>query len=79
MEKEELEKLGAVALADIVHGELIALTALIKKQQEEIDKINSTPNHNLTTFFCEKERLGGYTVARDMLLRFIDEHTAKQK
>lgn len=38
MEKAELEKLGAAALADIVHAELIALDELIDIQQNEIDE-----------------------------------------
>lgn len=73
MEKTELQKLPKAALIDIITSELGALNGLIHDQQETIDKLNSTPNRNLTTLFVEDARLSGYTVARDMLLRFIQE------
>lgn len=73
MDKTELQKLPKTALIDIISSDLGALDALIHDQQETIDKLNSTPNRNLNTFFVEDARLSGYTVARDMLLRFIQE------
>ena len=71
MEKAELEKLGAAALADIVYSELGALNSLIEEQQEAIDKINCKTTRDLGAYFCETSRMSGYTVARDMLLSFI--------
>lgn len=73
MEKAELEKLGAAALADIVHAELIALDELIDIQQNEIDELNKNPNRDINNFFLANERHSGYCVARDMLIRFIRE------
>lgn len=73
MGKEELEMLGASALANIISAEIGALDALINNQKEKINQLNNTPNRNLNTFFVEDARLSGYTVARDMLIRFIQE------
>ncbi|MGM9582711.1 MAG: hypothetical protein ACI3WU_03190 [Phascolarctobacterium sp.] len=73
MDKKELEKLGVAALADIVYSELLALNALIQGQQETINKLDNSPTRDLSVYFCESNRMSGYTVARDMLLRFIKE------
>lgn len=77
MQKTELQKLPKAALIDIISSELGALNALIRDQQEAINKLDASPTRNLDTYFCETNRLSGYTVARDMLLRFIDRHTKK--
>ena len=73
MEKAEWEKLGAAALADIVYSEIVALEALIQNQQEEMDELNSIGNRDINKLFLAKERHSGYCVARDMLIRFIQE------
>lgn len=77
MNEKELEKLPKSALIDIINSELNALKALISNQQTKIDQLNQNPNRDLTNFLIENERLGGYTVARDMLVRFIGEHSKK--
>lgn len=77
MNEKELEKLPKSALIDIINSELNALNALINDQQEAIDKLNNTPNRDLNTFLLENERHSGYCVARDMLVRFIGEHSKK--
>lgn len=74
MNEKELEKLPKSALIDIINSELDALNGLISNQQTKINQLNNTPNRDLTTFLIENERLGGYTVARDMLVRFINEY-----
>ena len=48
-------------------------------QQEAIDKLNNTPNRDLNTFLLENERHSGYCVARDMLIRFINEYIEKKQ
>ena len=79
MNEKELEKLPKSALIDIINSELNALNALINDQQEAIDKLNNTPNRELNTFLLENERHSGYCVARDMLIRFINEHIEKKE
>ena len=74
MNEKELEKLPKSALIDIINSELDALNGLIKNQGEKINQLNNTTNRDLTTFLLESERLSGYTVARDMLIRFINKH-----
>ena len=79
MDKKELEKMPKETLINIIISELDALNGLISNQQTKINQLNNTPNRDLTTFLIENERLGGYTVARDMLLRFINEHIEKKE
>ena len=74
MNEKELEKLPKSALIDIINSELDALNGLIKNQGEKINQLNNTPNRDLTNFLIENERLGGYTVARDMLVNFINRY-----
>lgn len=74
MNEKELEKLPKSALIDIINSELNALKALISNQQTKIDQLNQNPNRDLTNFLIENERLGGYTVARDMLVNFINRY-----
>lgn len=74
MDKKELEKMPKARLVNIITSELDALNGLIKNQGEKINQLNNTPNRDLNTFLLENERLGGYTVARDMLVRFINEY-----
>ena len=73
MNEKELEKIPKSDLIYIITSELDALNGLISNQQTKINQLNNTPNRDLTNFLIENERLGGYTVARDMLLRFIQE------
>lgn len=79
VDKKELEKMPKETLINIIISELDALNGLISNQQTKINQLNNTPNRDLTTFLIENERLGGYTVARDMLLRFINEHIEKKE
>ena len=79
MNEKELEKIPKSDLIYIITSELDALNGLISNQQTKINQLNNTPNRDLTTFLIENERLGGYTVARDMLLRFINEHIEKKE
>ena len=74
VDKKELEKMPKAGLVNIITSELDALNGLIKNQGEKINQLNNTPNRDLNTFLLENERLGGYTVARDMLVRFINEY-----
>ena len=64
-------------LVNIITSELDALNGLIKNQGEKINQLNNTPNRDLNTFLLENERHSGYCVARDMLVRFIGEHSKK--
>lgn len=79
MDKKELEKMPKETLINIIISELDALNGLISNQQTKINQLNNTPNRDLTNLLIENERLGGYTVARDMLLRFINEHIEKKE
>lgn len=79
MNEKELEKIPKSDLIYIITSELDALNGLISNQQTKINQLNNTPNRDLTNFLIENERLGGYTVARDMLLRFINEHIEKKE
>ena len=74
MDKKELEKMPKETLINIIISELDALNGLISNQQTKINQLNNTPNRDLTTFLIENERLGGYTVARDMLVDFINRY-----
>ena len=74
MNEKELEKIPKSDLIYIITSELDALNGLISNQQTKINQLNNTPNRDLTNFLIENERLSGYTVARDMLIRFINEH-----
>ena len=79
MQKTQLQKLPKAALIDIITSELGALNALIQDQQDKINKLDANPTRELSTYFCETNRMSGYTVARDMLLRFISKHTKTEK
>lgn len=79
MDKKELEKMPKAELVNIITSELDALNGLINNQQTKINQLNDEPNRDLNTFFVENERLGGYAVARDMLINFINEHTNTTK
>lgn len=79
MQKKELQKLPKAALIDIISSELGALDALIREQKEDINKLDSNPTRDLGAYYCATNRMGGYTVARDMLLRFISKHTKTEK
>lgn len=79
MNEKELEKIPKSDLIYIITSELDALNGLISNQQTKINQLNNTPNRDITNFLIENERLGGYTVARDMLIRFINEHIEKKE
>ena len=75
MNEKELQKLSKNELIHIIKSELTALNGLIELQDKKIEKLNNTVNRELTTLFWEDAQRSGYTVARDLLLRFISEHT----
>ena len=77
VDKKELEKMPKETLINIIISELDALNGLINNQQEKIDQLNQNPNRDLGDYFCETNRMSGYIVARDMLVRFIGEHSKK--
>ena len=74
MNEKELEKIPKSDLIYIITSELDALNGLISNQQTKINQLNNTPNRDFTNFLIENERLGGYTVARDMLVNFINRY-----
>ena len=79
MDKKALEKMPKAGLVNIITSELDALNGLINTQKHEIDQLNNNPNRDLSAYFCATSRMSGYTVARDMLLHFINEHIKKKE